>query len=271
MTKLRALGPWLVLGLAVPAWLAADTIRLPFSLGPNAVDRWAPRGRAAAGHAILRAADGSRAPSALALVRTYAAPGSGSTLTSISSVPATRPLLRAQVCAESGAATTVLALSNPGDEEVTVALDLHDASGGPATGVAPEELVLPPRGQVARFLGEIFASVPPGFSGSVVVRAAAPIGLSSLRASVNARGEFLLASVPVADLDRGALEGLRVVPHVVEGEGYVTELTLLNPAKTTLAGIVAFYTSSGAPLDLRVEGEFRSTLSYTIPPSGVRR
>ncbi len=125
---------------------------------------------------------------------------------------------------QAGSIRTGLAIANAADTDNLVTLEVTGLDGSMAMGVAPFPLTLPPSGQVARFIDEIFDSLPDNFSGVLRVTSTADVAIVGLRLRINDRDELKMTTTPpsieTGPADRGgqflsAYRGLRGVVHAV--------------------------------------------------------
>jgi hypothetical protein len=94
----------------------------------------------------------------------------------------------------------------------------------------------------------MISGLPEGFKGVLEITASAPYVALTLRSLVNSRGDFLLTTFPIADLNEPAPEPI-VFPQIADGGGYTTELILLSSggaAQTT----IRFLADDGTPLSV---------------------
>jgi hypothetical protein len=67
-----------------------------------------------------------------------------------------------------------------------------------------------------------------------------------MRSLSNERGDFLLTTFPIADMNRAAPSPI-VFPQIADGGGYVTQFILLSPGGASSAKL-NFYGETGIPL-----------------------
>ena len=181
----------------------------------------------------------------------------GGVLVSEATVAATAPIRNGRVFAAIDAPLkTGVALANPNNQPATVTFYFTDANGRDFN---PGTLTIPPNGQFARFLDE-----PPFRAGNLTnstltFSSDVGIGAIALRGYTNERSEFLMTTLPVIEpLPRPS--STTVFPQFAVGEGWTTEVLLLNPGETTLTGTVLLH-SSGLPL---------ANFEYSIPSKSAR-
>jgi hypothetical protein len=85
-----------------------------------------------------------------------------------------------------------------------------------------------------------------------------PIGVIALRGFTNERGEFLMTTLPVADLSEPASSDAVFIPHYADGGGWTTEVILINETDASISGVVQFTGSGG------------TTTSYSIAPRAMQ-
>ena len=151
-----------------------------------------------------------------------------------------------------GSISTGLAVTNVGDTANTVTLEVAHLDGSLAA--APEMLTLPPSGQVARFLNDIF-SLPDNFSGVLRVTSAADIAIVALRLRVNENGEIKVTTLaPSNEMDPPASESSRFFAHIADSGGWSTQFILFSgTAGQAASGTLSFIDTAGQPWDLTTE------------------
>ena len=162
-----------------------------------------------------------------------------------------------------GSISTGLAITNVGNTSNTVTLEVTHLDGSLAA--APEMLTLPPSGQVARFLNDIF-SLPDNFSGVLRVTSTADIAIVALRLRVNENGEIKVTTLaPSNEMDPPASESSRFFAHIADSGGWSTQFILFSgTAGQAASGTLSFIDTAGQPWDLTTD----SGVSGSVPPSG---
>jgi hypothetical protein len=162
-----------------------------------------------------------------------------------SGVPSAAPTTHARVYIDkSGAHDTGLAIVNPGNSGLNVTLTALQGNG--SSMISSANTALNANGHVARFAGQFIPSIPAGFTGVLDIAAPAPFAALTLRSLVNARGDFLLTTFPIADSTQPAPQPV-LFPQIADGGGYVTQFILLGPTGAATAN-VNFFGDTGAPL-----------------------
>ncbi len=191
-------------------------------------------------------------------------------LVSEAAVPATTRLRNGRIYAEiAGAVNTGIAIANPNAEPATISYYFTDLNG---TNSVQRTFTIAPNGQIAKFLDQHPFNGSAGTRGTFTFSSSVPIAAISLRGLTNERGEFLMTTVPVADLDSTSTQTL-VFPHYADGAGWATQFILVNPADTTITGSVQFYgainiaSAAGGISVAREPGIY----DYSIPARSSRR
>ena len=148
---------------------------------------------------------------------------------------------------------TGIAISNASPSTSIAFLELINEDGV-STGLT-SAVQIPAFGHFAMFLNEIpgFTTVPFPFRGILRVTTNTPEGivLAGVRANVNERSDFLVASIlPTVESDQG-LAAERVLPQVVQGSGYSTEIVLQNSRSVQSTGSINTVSTSGETLNLQ--------------------
>jgi hypothetical protein len=153
----------------------------------------------------------------------------------------------------------------------TVNFHLTDTNG--AT-VSSGTLTIPPNQQVSKLLTEAPFNAGNSFQGTLTysTTGAARLTVSALRGHLNERNEFLWSSLPIADpqVEQPPVPATVVVPHFVDGQGWTTQIVLVNPTDSIINGVVQFFSqgsigSSGTPVTVTANGQTASGFPYSIP------
>jgi hypothetical protein len=122
---------------------------------------------------------------------------------------------------------------------ITLSLTRFD---GTPLGVTP--VVLPPGGQISRFARELFPEVQEGFQGVLKLTSELPVAVAGLRGFFNSRGDYLMSAVPAID-DGAPLAESLVLPHIVNGGGYETQIIIIGQAGEARSGFLSLTQSDG--------------------------
>src|SRR5262249_28145515 len=87
---------------------------------------------------------------------------------------------------------------------------------------------------------------------------------------------FLMRTQPVTSLDSPTAKTPIIFPEFVDGDGWSTQIILVNPTEAAIAGRLQFFgpASTGAPvsaLTINVNGVTDSSFDYLIPPHAAAR
>ena len=215
------------------------------------------------GYVRIQPGFGSRAASGFAIYGLRL----GGVLVSETAVQAAPVLRRGRIYAENGPATrTGVAIANPNDQDVTVTFFFTDKIGVDGN---QGSLIVPSHTQIARFLDEAPFNGGP-FTGTFTFDATLSVGVLALRGDLNERSEFLMTTLPVAQVTTSA--NLPVaIPQFADGGGWTTSVLLVNPTDNWIAGTAEFFSSgssviSGEPLTIVVNGQSGKSFFYNIPP-----
>src|SRR5262249_43226731 len=116
-------------------------------------------------------------------------------------------------------------------------------------------------GQTATFIHQIFPQLGTSFVGTAFIQSNAPIGVTALRGTLDGSASFIMTAVPIsAEVPAGDITAF---PQVADGDGYSTEMVLINPATTPIRGVLQLsFTASTDRGD-------SSRFTYEIPAHGV--
>ncbi len=106
--------------------------------------------------------------------------------------------------------------------------------------------------------------------GSLTIQSDQPLSIQALRLTVNQRGDTLITSTPIADLNKAAQNGPSYFPQLADGGGWTTKIILLNTTTATETGQLQLFGDGGSPLIVhQVGGATNSSFAYNIPAGGV--
>ena len=225
-----------------------------YSIPPRSSQRFTtsnPSGALKAGSVRATPNSGNAAPSGL-VVFSYAPAGKTLSESGVAALPEGTGF---RVYAEAsgtpgqmGSISTGLAITNVAQASNTVTLEVTNLDGSLAA--APETLPLPPSGQVARFLNDVF-SLPDNFSGVLRVTSTANVAIVALRLRVNENNEIKVTTLaPSNEMDPSISEE-RFFAHFADSGGWSTQFILFSgTAGQASSGTLRFIDASGQPLDL---------------------
>jgi hypothetical protein len=136
-----------------------------------------------------------------------------------------------------------MAIVNPSQSSVTVNVEVMRMDG--SSPVPPVTLTVPANGQIAKFIRELFTTLPAPFYGFLKATASAPIGVAGLRGRYNERRDFLITTTQPRNEDQMLPASQLVFPHIVSGGGYTTQFTIFGQSST---GRLWFNSQNGAVL-----------------------
>jgi hypothetical protein len=119
-----------------------------------------------------------------------------------------------------------MAVANPSTSAIAVNVDLYGLDGTPS-GLPTATINIPPGGQIAKFINELFPGMPASFQGIANLTTASAVTAVALRGNYNERGDFLMTTTPPLN---GATtsSGTLVFPQVVTGQGFSTQIVLFG-------------------------------------------
>jgi photosystem II stability/assembly factor-like uncharacterized protein len=169
-------------------------------------------------------------------------------LVSESGIPAAAATTRARVYVDlSGNHNTGLAIANISNTGSNITINAFQNNGVTAAGTSKPPIPLSANGYTAGFADEFVTGLPADFTGVMDISSPVPFAALTLRSLDNERGDFLMATFPVADANQAAPSPL-VFPHIADGGGYVTEIILISAGPSATTAVV-FYDESGTPTD----------------------
>jgi YD repeat-containing protein len=168
-----------------------------------------------------------------------------------SGVPSAVATSRALIYVDrSGGHDTGLAVSNPTRSSLRLTMNAYQADGVTLAGSGAGTLDLSPEGHEAKFVGQLVpGGIPAGFTGVLDISGSAAFAALTLRSLINARGDFLLTTFPIADATRPAPSQL-VFPQIANGDGYQTQFIFLAPGGVAGSVTLRFLGDNGAPIEV---------------------
>jgi sugar lactone lactonase YvrE len=245
----------------------SDVSEVQYSVEPNgsfraSLDRTGGLGR---GYAVALPDIGSSSPAGSAIFR-FQQDGSAVTEAGVAAAAATTS---ARIFVDNASTYTGVALANPSDSPATVVLDLLDRYGGP---IDSASRTLPARGHIAIFAHELFPDLASSFTGLLEISSTVAVAPVTLKLTINARGDSVLSTLPVADLTRPPAASSIVFPQIAVGGGFTTRLVFINASRSIAAGgTLAFFRSNGAELVLPLAGKTASSFSYDLAAGAGRQ
>jgi len=179
-----------------------------------------------------------------------------------------------------------VAIVNPGSNVNAVTLTLRDENGFILG--SPTNISVASRQQVAKFINELFGAdvISNGFRGSLRMQSASPFAVMGLRfagtvfstlpiavtAGISGVPSITLAAGPTANSPAAGTVGgatAVLIPEFAIAGGWATQVALVNNSNATLAGRIDVFDTSGRPMPVKMNGETRSTFTYSIPVGGT--
>jgi sugar lactone lactonase YvrE len=217
------------------------------------------------GYTLITADTGTVLPVGTALF-SYTNPSG--VLISQAGVGAAQPALSGRIFVDEAGTRTGIALVNPSPSSASIALVLRDAAGKE---IQRATQTLAAGRHMARYVFELFPNLASGFTGSMTFESDQKIAAITLRESRNARQEPLYTTLPVVGPDTTTPGASVVFPQIAAGDGYTTQLVLLNTTGQKLAGQVTLTGSDGKPLALRLGNVIASQFAFEIDAQGSYR
>jgi NHL repeat len=223
------------------------------------------QGALATGYGKVQPDPGSATPDGVAIYN-YRQNG---VLVSEAAVPANPALIGGRIYASvNGSVNTGIAIVNANDDDVSVDFYFTDVNGN---NFGSGSTVIPANGKIARFLTEAPFNLNQNFEGTFTFIASDPVAAIALRIRTNERSETLFTTLPVANLADADRTDDLLFPQFADGNGWFTQIALVNPGNTTSTGTVQFTNPAGGPQPVDVGGTSSSSFGYTLPPRAVVR
>ncbi len=163
-----------------------------------------------------------------------------------------------------GSIRSGVAITNTSSAATTAICELTDLDGT-STGQTGS-LLVPGSGQVAKFIDEIFPSLPTPFSGVLrVTSTSTNIAIVGLRGRTNERADLLIATTPPAEEGGTTVSSDTYFPHIADSGGWATQVILFSgTAGQTSTGTLQFINQNGQALDLPVSSTFLTASGFDV-------
>ena len=221
-------------------------------------------GQTGVGYAVVTADQGAT-PAGTALFQFT----SGDAVVSEAGVGAAPLVSRARMFVDNAGTRTGVALASPGNSAANFTFRLLDRQ---QRSINTKTRNLQANGHLAVFADEIFTEVSDGFTGMLEVEADIAFAPVTLKLTVNARGELIVTTLPVVDLDQPPEQGPVYFPQIGFGLGFSTRLILLNgDLETSNVGRLSFFSSDGSDLVVPIAGQNASASDFSLGPGAARQ
>ncbi len=159
-------------------------------------------------------------------------------LVSEAAVPASMLVSMGRIYAEvTNTVNTGIAIANPNATPTTISYYFTDANG---QNFGTGTVTIGANAQIASFLNQAPYFGGASLFGTFTFTASQPVAVIALRGLTNERGEFLITTLPVADLSISADTDPILFPHFADGGGWTTQILLVNTTDATMSGTAQF-------------------------------
>jgi hypothetical protein len=226
-------------------------------------------GATTVGYGRIRPGTGSTAPSGLAIFGFR----QNGTLVTEAAVPATAAITSGRIYAEvDGAVDTGLAIANPNGQPANISFYFSDAT---RTSFGAGTTTIAPNGQIAAFLDQAPFNGGASINGTFTFTSDVPVAVIALRGLTNERSEFLITTLPVSALSAATGETV-YFPHFADGDGWSSQLILVNPTDEVINGTVNFFgqgtpAAAATPVSVTIDGQAGTSFSYSVPPRSSKK
>ena len=184
----------------------------------------------------------------------------------------------AEVSAEaSPIVNTGLAFANPGPTAGTITYIIRDTLGNT---IRSDSTPIGANSELVGFLNETPYLSGTGIQGTFSFTSTIPVAVIALRSFYNERtpSEFMLTTLPVVDLGATLNSGTQVIPHFAAGDGWTTQIILVNPTGAAQTGAIEFLDqgaatppTAGAPKTVTIDGTSGSTRQYSVAANSSKK
>jgi len=216
------------------------------------------------GYSRIQPGAGSTTPAGVAIFGFRQA----GTLVTEAGVPASPLLLSARIYAEvNGPVNTGIAIANPNPADAVINFHFTNSAG---VDFGAGTTTIGANQQTAKFLDQAPFNGGASIQGTFSFTSTQPVSIIALRGFTNERGEFLITTLPVTDLSAATASGAVYLPHFADGAGWTTQIILVNPTDSTIAGSIQLFGQGAAgvaagPLTVTANGQTAASFNYSIP------
>jgi hypothetical protein len=192
-------------------------------------------------------------------------------LVSETGVPASPLLTAGRIYAEDNGIVvrTGVAIANPNSQTANINF-FFTAENGTTSGMGVTQIGA--NQQLARYLDEGPYSGSANFQGTFSFTSDVPVSVIALRSLKNERGDDLISTLPVIDTSVAAATGTQVIPHFATGNGWTTQVILVNSSSVAMTGTVQFFNGlDGSPASVQIDGQVASSVAYNIPARAAKQ
>ena len=224
------------------------------------------------GYGQIRADGGRATPSGMALFLLRNREG---VLITEEAVPASQPVPWGRIFAEVGESVrTAVAFANPNGRQADIDFYVTDTGGNR---IAQGSFTLEAYQHMAGFLSEAPFNVE-SVVGTFSFRASPRVAVMALWELINAPGECLVATLPVwpfqslpSPFSETSTASV-VFPHAAAGDGWSTDVILVNPTGEPIAGTLEFLGPDASPLLVTLrDGRMGTSFEYAIAGESAQR
>jgi hypothetical protein len=222
---------------------AGHQSQLPYSLPPDGMIKFSTTGigQTRAGYAVVTPQSGPL-PAGSAIFGTNNSKGLASEAGVLPAPATISARMFTEVSSSDVTRNTGIALVNPNGAAATINLNLVDNLSGQ---VRSNTLSLPANGHAARLLTDLFPDVPTdSFEGTLTLSSNVPVASVALRVIANQRGDVLLSTLSVVDLNNPPTT-TEYLAQIVVGGGYTTQLILISTSGSDSSIQMQFFDDNG--------------------------
>jgi sugar lactone lactonase YvrE len=145
-----------------------------------------------------------------------------------------------------------IAVANTSAASANVTFDITDLTGAPVTGISPVTVSLAASGQTAKYVSEIFPSLPNPFKGVLrITTTSSGLSVVGVRLRINERGDLLVTTTPPVNENNPPTSTPMFFPQVADGGGYTTQFILFSgTAGQTTSGTLQLLKQDGSSLSV---------------------
>jgi hypothetical protein len=133
---------------------------------------------------------------------------------------------------------TGLAIANLSSTMATYTIAAFEIDGASRIGQSLG-LQLPSFGHAGKFATQLVTGLPADFTGVLDISSTTPFSALTLRSLSNERGDFLISTFPIVDMNNAAPSPV-IFPHIATGGGYTTQIILLSSGGAADTSLVLY-------------------------------
>jgi hypothetical protein len=147
-----------------------------------------------------------------------------------------------------------IVIANPNDSAATVTFNLRTSDG--TAEITRATVTIPPNGLFSRPLNQALDIILRSIQGTLDITSNQPVHVLGLRRTNTDETGFILTALPALDTQQLLTRDRALFPYIIDGEGFRTQLMVMNTGGGLLNGSITFLVPDGSILPLGFKSLF---------------